>query len=120
MRASRAVFARIEATDSAWSAVAATKGVSGLIDSAGGRPLAVADDDVELFKAYIAKDKDAVAAILKIVREGDIGVVKAGPLKGTEGRAVAVDEDRGFAILEIILFGRLTPVKADIANVSKL
>jgi len=114
------VFAKVEATDEAWSALASTKGVAGIIASATGRPLAVADDRVDLFKAYIANDKDAAAAILKLVREGDLGMIRDGAMKGLEGRAVTVDDDRGFAILEIILFGRLTPVKADIANISKL
>ncbi|MBX9456143.1 MAG: hypothetical protein KL863_09030 [Rhizobium sp.] len=114
------VFAKVEATYEAWSALTATTGASGIIASVAGRPLAVADDRVDLFKAYIADDKDAAATILKLVREGDLGMIRDGAMKGLEGRAVAVDDDRGVAILEIILFGRLTPVKADIANISKL
>ena len=114
------VFAKVEVSHEAWSALVATKGVAGIIAGLTGRPLAVADDRVELFKAYVAEDKDAAATILGLVREGDLGMINAGSMKGIEGRAVTVDDERGFAILEIILFGRLTPVKADIANISKL
>lgn len=114
------VFVRVAAAVEAWAGVASIKGVAGLLGSAGGRPIAVADEAVALFRAYLADDPEAIATVTNALQAGDAVSVRRGPFRSITGRVDEVDDERGRAIVEILLFGRVTPVDLDLVHLAKL
>jgi transcriptional antiterminator NusG len=113
------VFVRIAPTADAWAALSTVKGVGDLLGM-GGKPSVVRDVDVTLFKAYCAGDPNAVKIITNALQPLDTALVKEGPFRSFSGVVQSVDDDRGMAILEIFVFGRLTRAEATLAQLSKL
>lgn len=113
------VFAKVKATVDAWSGLGTVKGFSGMLGS-NGRPLAIPDASVELFQRYLGDDPKAVATVTDALVMGDKVMVKNGPFRMFPGTVDAIDDERGRAIVEIMIFGHVNPVHLDIAQIRKL
>lgn len=113
------LFARVTGTVEAWAGLQSVKGVSGILGN-DGRPLAVTDRAVALFRAYLDGDPAAFAIVTNAAGVGDAVIVTDGPFRSFYGRVDGVDADLGRVAVEILLFGRLTPVHLDLAQISKL
>lgn len=114
------LFVKVAAVNDAWSGLAKVKGVSGILGSSNGRPIPVADDKVALFRKYLAGDPHAVAIVTNMAKPGDEVRVKDGPFASFPGKVGEVDADRGRALVEILMFGRVTPVHLDLVQIAKL
>lgn len=113
------LFARVAATDDAWAGLATVKGYLDLICN-NGRPFAISDKDITLFKAFLADDPAAKAAVGKALQPGDQVMVKSGPFRDFEALIETVDDERGRAIIEVMIFGRSSPVDVELAQIIKL
>lgn len=113
------VFAKVAATHDSWAGLQLVKGVAGILGS-GGRPKPVADDQVGLLKAYLTGDPSAVKIVTNAVEQGDRVVVRDGPFVSFPGVVDRLDEDTARAVVDILIFGRVTPVHLDLAQLSKL
>jgi transcription antitermination factor NusG len=100
-----------------WEAIAGLKGVVGMIGGAE-RPSQVPEDKLRKLQAFVQHDPEAIRAMLRKFNPGDKVSVDDGPFASFPGEVVDVD-DRGRAVIEVMLFGR--PVRTDlsIAQISK-
>lgn len=112
------LLARVIAGRNAWAALAGIAGVTGILGSEG-VPLPVADGTVAEWRRHLRDDPQAVDAVTNAVKPGDKVCVKKGPFDGFPGAVDAID-DHGRAKVEILLFGRVTPVTLDLAQLAKL
>jgi transcription antitermination factor NusG len=113
------VFAKVAPTRDAWAGLATVDGFNGLL-GCDGQPLAIRDDAVKLFKGYLDDDPEAVAIVTNAFRLGDRVSVKTGPFRSFPGTVAAIDDERGRAIVEIMIFGHVNPVHMDIEQIRKL
>lgn len=113
------VFAKVEPTIDAWSGLGTVKGFVGLL-GCDGRPLAIRDEAVDLFKRYLGDDPQAKATVTGALQVGDRVTVRNGPFRMFPGTVDAIDDERGRAIVEIMIFGHVNPVHLDIAQIAKL
>jgi transcription termination/antitermination protein NusG len=113
------VFAKVKPTVESWSGLATVKGFMGLLGS-DGRPLAIRDGAIDLFKGYLEDDPDAVAIVTNALQPGDRVAIKNGAFGSFPGKVSAVNDARGRAIVEIMIFGHVNPVHLDIAQIKKL
>jgi len=113
------VFVRVAATIDAWSALASVKGVAKILGM-NGRPSTVSASAVDLLKAYFGGDPKAAATVTNALQPLDRVVVSNGPFRMYPGTVKTVDDDRGRAIVEILIFGRITRTELDLAQISKL
>lgn len=112
------VFVRVAATEDAWAGLASVKGVVAML-GASGRPLPVSGEVVTCLLSYLADDKAAIDILTNAVKEGDSVVVKDGPFVSHPGTVAKLD-DRGFAIIDILIFGRSTRVQLDLVQLKKV
>jgi transcriptional antiterminator NusG len=112
------LFAKVEPTVDAWAGLATAPGFVGMLGS-GGQPLAIRDDAVALFRGYLADDPDAVATVTNAIAKGDSVTVKDGPLRDFPGLVASVDDARGRAIVDVMIFGHVNPVHLDLAQIRK-
>lgn len=113
------IFVKVAATQDAWSGLLTIKGVTGIL-GASGRPLAVPDATVELLRSYIDGDPQAAKTVINAVAKADKVIVKDGPFCSFPGVIESLDQETGRAIVEILVFGRITPVHLELAQLSKL
>lgn len=109
------VFVRVAATHAAWAALSGINGVVGLL-GVNGRPTPIADAAVQEVRDFLSGDADVAADVLVA---GDRVRIADGPFERQRGAVKGVDK-KGFALLEILLFGRAVPVTVDIAQLQKL
>ena len=98
--------------DDLWHNVTRTRGVTGFVGP-NGRPLALTEDEVR-------KNK-----LEKIIIEVDLAVgdnieVVDGPLEGTVGKVISVNPEASVATIEVEMFGRLTSIELDFAQIRKI
>lgn len=113
------VFVKVAATDDSWAGLQLVKGVAGILGN-DGRPKPVPDDIVALLKAYLTGDPSATKIITDAVEPGDRVIVKDGPFLSFPGVVECVNEDTARAVVDVLIFGRVTPVHIDLAQISKL
>lgn len=113
------VFARVEPTVDAWAGLATAPGFVGML-GCDGLPLAIRDEAVELFRRYLGNDPKAIATVTNAVKAGDRASVNEGPFHGFDGLVVSVDDARGRAIVEVLMFGQINPINLELAQIRKL
>ncbi|WP_342252574.1 transcription termination/antitermination protein NusG [Spiroplasma endosymbiont of Amphibalanus improvisus] len=121
------IFINMIMDDEAWFIVRNTTSVTGFIGSSGkgtkSFPLTEAEvkkmlrksDNVEI-KELSKKDRVLHKANFEI---GDFVTIKSGPFSDQEGKVVAKDDMKGQAIVNIELFGRLTPTHIQYSDCKK-
>ena len=106
------IFVKMIYGDDLWHNVTRTRGVTGFVGP-NGRPLALTEDEVR-------KNK-----LEKIIIEVDLAVgdnieVVDGPLEGTVGKVISVNPEASVATIEVEMFGRLTSIELDFAQIRKI
>lgn len=111
------IFVKVVWCAPCWHALMALKGVAGILCS-GGHPAAVADDKLLKLRADVEHDPEAIRAYLKKFNVGDKVSIDHGPFASFPGEVVEVD-DRGKALIEVMIFGRAVSVALDLVQISK-
>lgn len=106
------IFVKMIYGDDLWHNVTRTRGVTGFVGP-NGRPLALTEDEVR-------KNK-----LEKIIIEVDLAVgdnieIVDGPLEGTVGKVISVNPEASVATIEVEMFGRLTSIELDFAQIRKI
>lgn len=111
------LFVRVVWCADCWIAISGLKGV---VDVLGGaeNPAPVSDDNMLKLRAKVEHDPEAIKAMLKEFNPGDQVSVDDGPFASFPGEVVSVD-DRGRALIEVMLFGKATKVHLELAQISK-
>lgn len=113
------VFIEMIMTDEAWFMVRNTPGVTGFVGSSGGgaKPFPVPNEQIEpVLKRMGMVDKSMYSRY----SVGDLVRVLRGPLEGSDGHIVSIDEDTGIITVETVFFGRSTRVEVDFSDVDKI
>ena len=109
------VFVCSKMNDKIWYVVRNTPGVR-LIVGAETRPIPLTDDEYEKILQQIQKSQER--SELKIpYKEGDVVLLKTGDFKWMKGTMRNIDSDKGTAIVNIEMLGRLTPVVIDLDKI---
>ena len=110
------VFVDMIVTDDSWYVVRNTPMVTGFI-GAGTTPRPVEQEEVKeiLHKIVQREPKYKIEFIT-----GDIVKITDGPFKGSEGKVVEIDKEKGRVKVAVSLFGRDTPVDLDFLQVKKI
>lgn len=111
------IFVKVVWCAACWHALSGVKGVVGVLGGAE-RPASVVDDKILKLRAYVEHDPAAVREMMRSFQPGDQVSVDDGPFASFPGVVVEVD-DKGRALIEVMLFGRAVPVGLDLAQISK-
>lgn len=111
------IFVNVVWCAACWHALASVKGVIGVLGGAE-RPASVSGDKILKLRADVEHDPEAVRAMMRSFQPGDQVSVDDGPFASFPGVVVEVD-DKGRALIEIMLFGRAVPMGVDLAQISK-
>lgn len=111
------IFIRVTWCAPCWEAISGLKGVSGMIGGAE-RPSQVPEDKLRKLQAFVQHDPEAIRAMLREFNPGDKVFVDDGPFASFPGEVVEVD-DRGRALIEVMIFGRPVRTDLDLAQISK-
>lgn len=103
------VLLKMRYTDDLWHTIVNTRGVTGFVGPAG-RPLPLTDEEVRKMRL------EKVVIDLKVDVGNKIKVV-SGPLEGFVGEVLSVDQDEQKCKVSVEMFGRLTPVDLDFAQI---
>ncbi|WP_338983577.1 transcription termination/antitermination protein NusG [Spiroplasma endosymbiont of Othius punctulatus] len=125
------IFINMLMTDETWFTIRNTTGVTGFIGSSGKgvkpfpitaeeiarmlnmKPKAVEKETTNKNKAVAKKEKVQHNADFKVK---DIVLIKSGPFEGMEGQVTEMDFVKGVAIIEIEMFGRVTPSEVEFSS----
>ena len=111
------IFIRVVWCAPCWEALSSLKGVTGVIGGAE-RPAVVPDSKMLKLRADVEHDPEAIKAMMREFNPGDRVSVDDGPFASFPGEVVSVD-DRGRALIEVMLLGRAVSVGLDLAQISK-
>jgi len=111
------VFVKVVWCAPCWEAISALKGVAGVLGGAE-HPAPVPEANMLKLRAYVEHDPNAIRAMLKEFNPGDRVSVDDGPFASFPGEVVEVD-DRGRALIEVLIFGRPVKTDVDLAQISK-
>ncbi|MGI6378294.1 transcription termination/antitermination factor NusG [bacterium] len=113
------VFVEMIMTDQAWFVVRNTPGVTGFVGSSGGgtKPIPVPKEQIDtVLKKVGIVNKDMYADYLV----GTEVRVLRGPLAGSTGVIVSVDAEKDLVSVNATMFGRVTNVELDFADIEKI
>ncbi|MFA6255810.1 MAG: transcription termination/antitermination protein NusG [Candidatus Absconditabacterales bacterium] len=109
------VFVKSKMNDKIWYVIRNTPGVR-LIVGAETRPIPLTEDEYTKIVEQIKKSQER--SELKIpFKEGDVVLLKTGDFKGMKGSVRNIDAEKGTAVVNIEMLGRLTPVVIDLDKV---
>ncbi len=103
------VLVKMRYRDSLWHTIVNTRGVTGFCGPAG-RPLPLTQDEIRRMRL------EKVNVDIKI-NVGDKVKVVMGPLEGFAGEVTDVDSENQKCKVTVSMFGRLTPVELDFAQI---
>ncbi|AUB31098.1 transcription termination/antitermination protein NusG [Spiroplasma floricola] len=130
------LFINMNMTDETWFIVRNTPGVTGFIGSSGkgAKPLPLTIEEVSRMleqsenqqskndktsKGNANQPKKEKVLFTANYDTKDVVLVKDGPFAGTEGQVMEMDFEKGIAIVNIELFGRITPTEFEFSNLEK-
>ncbi|RUM98087.1 transcriptional antiterminator NusG [Pseudaminobacter arsenicus] len=111
------IFVRVVWCGPCWDALSGIDGVASVLGGAE-RPAPVPADKMLKLRAYVEHDPEAIKSMLREINPGDMVSVDDGPFASFPGEVVAVD-DRGRALIEVMIFGRAVSVDLELAQISK-
>ncbi len=103
------VLLKMRYTDDLWHTIVNTRGVTGFVGPAG-RPLPLTEDEVRKMRL------EKIAIDLKVAVNDKVKVV-TGPLEGFVGDVLSVDQTNQKCRVSVEMFGRMTPVDLDFAQI---
>lgn len=112
------IFVKVVWCAPCWEAISGLKGVVGVIGGAE-RPPYVTDAKILKMQAYIENDPEAVRAMLREINPGDKVSVDDGPFASFPGIVEAVNDIKGRAKVEVLIFGRVVSLDLELAQISK-
>lgn len=113
------IFVEMIMDDKTWYYVRNTPGVTGITGSAGGgkKPTPVPREEIEPVLKRMNMIDESMYQRYNI---GDTVKVISGPLEGTEGTIIAIDQVTHIFKVETMFFGRVTPVDVDFSEIEKI
>jgi transcriptional antiterminator NusG len=111
------IFIKVIWCGPCWEAISALNGVAGMIGGAE-RPSQVPESKLRKLQVFVEHDPEAIRAMLRDFNPGDTVAVDDGPFASFPGEVVEVD-DRGRALIEVMIFGRPVRTNLDLAQISK-
>lgn len=111
------VFVHCAMNARAWAGLYTVDGMIALL-GVEGRPLTVKPEDISRLRTYLSSSKATADKVSRRLLKGDQVMVCDGPFASHQGVAMA-DEDRGRAMIEVMLFGRAVPLELDLAQIRK-
>lgn len=95
-------------------------GLKGVIGVLGGaeRPASVPEDKLLKLRADVEHDPEAIKAMMREFDVGDRVSIDDGPFASFPGEVVSVN-DKGRALIEVMIFGRAVRADLDLAQISK-
>ena len=113
------LFVQMVLNDETWYLVRGTSGI-GDFTGAGGKPVAMSDEEVSRMLGK-EEEKKAEPARIKIdFSPGDVVKIKDGPFESFEGEIDEVDDTSGKISVLIEIFGRHTPAELEYWQVEKV
>ncbi|QHX36287.1 transcription termination/antitermination protein NusG [Spiroplasma sp. BIUS-1] len=130
------LFINMNMTDETWFIVRNTPGVTGFIGSSGkgAKPLPLTVEEVSRMleqdnvqqtknekgsKGNANQPKKEKVLYTASFNTKDVVLVKDGPFAGTEGQVIEMDFEKGVAVVNIELFGRITPTEFEFITLEK-
>lgn len=113
------IFVEMIMTDEAWFVVRNTPGVTGFVGSSGGgaKPIPVQKEQIDtVLKKIGIVNKDMYSDYMV----GTEVRVLRGALQGSTGVIVNVDAEKGLVSVNATMFGRVTNVELDFADIEKI
>ena len=104
------VLIKMIVTDDSWYVVRNTRGVTGFVGPAS-EPVPLSDAEV----AALGVDKRTVEISYNV---GDLVRIVAGPLKGTEGSVISIDEENNTVSVKISMLGQEIPAEMELDQVT--
>ncbi|WP_342258705.1 transcription termination/antitermination protein NusG [Spiroplasma endosymbiont of Dioctria linearis] len=129
------LFINMNMTDETWFIVRNTPGVTGFIGSSGkgAKPLPLTVEEVSRMleqnsqqdknektsKGNANQPKKEKVLFTAKFNTKEVVRVKDGPFAGTEGQVMEMDFEKGIAVVNIELFGRITQTEFEFSNLEK-
>lgn len=113
------VFVEMIMTDDAWYIVRNTQGVTGFVGSSGKgtKPFPIPADQIEaVLKRMGVIDSD----MYDRYAIGDLVKITTGPFADTTGDILEINKETGQIKVEIVFFGRVTPMVFDFSEIEKI
>ncbi len=106
------VFVKMIVTNESWYICRNTRGVTGFVGP-GSQPIPLSEEEVKNLGIVAKTNEIAFAA-------GDMVSIKSGPLEGFEGTVREVDTDAKTALIDVSMFGRVTPATLELSTIKKI
>lgn len=95
------------------------KDTYGIINFLGGdNPVPLSDDEIQDIKRQLEKSEDVAKPKIEF-SIGEIIIIKEGAFESFEGTVTEIDAERGKLQVEVVIFGRSTPVEVEYDQVEK-
>gem|GEM_PF-1500679 len=75
-------------------------------------PIPVTEQEYQAIIAQIKASNERSELVVPF-KEGDVVLMKSGDFKGMKGAIREIDLDKGYAVVNVEMLGRLTPVMLD-------
>lgn len=111
------IFIRVAPVDACWAWLSRLAGVRGLVGGYDGKA-SVSEDKVTKLKVFVDEDPEALEMLTHAFRLGEKVMIEDGPFHRFTAIIEALREER--VLVEVLLFGRPTPVELDLAQIAKL
>lgn len=106
------VMVKMHINDETWYYVRNTRGVTGFVGT-GNTPVPLTDEEVVKMQIEHLQIKMNVAV-------GDAVVVTSGPFSGAKGNITEANPESNEVVVEIKMFGKITPLRTESYNVQKI
>lgn len=112
------VFIEMIMTDDAWYIIRNTQGVTGFVGSSGKgtKPFPIPSDQIE---AVLKRMGVVDSEMYDRYHAGDIVKITTGPFADTTGTILEINKETGQVKVEIVFFGRVTPMEFDFSEIEK-
>jgi len=112
------LFIKVVWCAACWQAISGLKGVVSVIGGAE-KPVPVSEAKMLKLRADVEHDPEAIKEMMRSFRPGDKVCIDEGSFASFPAVFEAVN-DRGRAVIEVMIFGRSVSVDLDLAQISKL
>ncbi len=106
------VFVKMIVTNESWYICRNTRGVTGFVGP-GSQPIPLSEEEVKNL-GIVTKENEASFAA------GDMVSIKSGPLEGFEGTVKEVDAEKNTVLVDVYMFGQVTPATLEVSTIRKI
>lgn len=112
------VMVQMEMTDDSWHLVKSTPRVTGFIGGSAQKPTPIRDKEVDIILQRIDDSKSNPVQKLTF-EKGEMVRVIDGPFKDFSGAVQDINYEKSKLRVEVVIFGRSTPVELDFSQIEK-